>query len=152
MPERLLPLLSSIWNVAVPGPNKLVAEVTVIQSTLLVAVQEQPRRPTTTPRAVPPLAPNDVGVSVGVARQPAPWVTVTDCPAIVRYPIRAASVFRVAVNVTVPFPLPLPPAVTVSHDASVAVAVQAHPAGADTEIDGPVPPAAATAAVVGETL
>ena len=64
-----------------------------------------------------------VGGAGGIA--PAAWLTVTDCPATFRVPLREVPVVLAPMlNVTEPMPEPLAPAVTVIHDV-VVVAVQA---------------------------
>jgi hypothetical protein len=70
-------------------------------------------------------------IVISFGELPSSWVTVKVCPAMVRVPVRAGSVFAATLYVTVPLPVPLEAPVMVIH-ASLLVAVQAHPAGAVT--------------------
>jgi len=81
---------------------------------------------------------------------PVGCVTVTVCPPAVTVALRDAGVeFEGAVSVIVPLPDPLAPLVTVSHVALL-VAVHVQPAPAVT-VTLPVPPAATTLCVAGDS-
>lgn len=78
-------------------------------------------------------------------------VTVTVRPATDKVPVRAlVAVFAAMVNVTVPLAVPLAPVATISHGV-VEVAAQEQPVAALT-VTAPVPAAAATDNVNGDTV
>ena len=100
----------------------------------------------------PPLAPTELltGVSAYV-QGAAAWFTVKVCPPIVNVPCRVCvAAFAVAENDTEPLPLPLVLPVTLNQLGASLAAVHEQPAGAVIAVD-PVPPPAATDALIGES-
>ena len=73
---------------------------------------------------------------------------MTDCPAIVSVPERAAPLFAATAIITVPLPVPLEPDAIEIHE-TLLPAVHAHPAEAVTDTEDPVDPVAATEIVDG---
>jgi hypothetical protein len=145
-------VLAAVEKLTVPLPAPVAPAVTVIQLSLLTAVQLQPVGAVT---AVLPVAPPeatdcDVGEIVSVHVIPA-CVTVNVLPAIVSVPVRDdVELFAAVEKLTVPFPEPVAPEVTVIQPTLLA-AVQLHAAGAVTAVL-PVPPADATLCDVGEIV
>jgi hypothetical protein len=132
VPARPPPLFAATLNVTVPLPLPVLPDVTVIQGTLLVAVQPQPVAPVTViGEPVPPLRPSNwnVGAMVKPHCSTACWRTVILWPATTRTPVRSAPAFALAANVTVPLPLPLTPPVSAIQPASL-FAVHAQPLAA----------------------
>jgi hypothetical protein len=135
----------------VPFPLPLVADVMVIQETLLEAVHAHAAAFAVT--AMLPVPPACVGVvPVGVMEKlqttPA-CVIVKAWSAIVTVAVRpVVSGLAATLYATVPLPFPLPPVIE-THEAAD-VAVQAHPEGIDTETV-PVEGSAATETPVGES-
>lgn len=150
VPVRAASLLAATANVTVPLPLPLVPEAIDIHETLLAAVHAHPVAAVTDTdvAVVPAAAMENVDVLTFGKQDAATWDTVTDCPAMVSVPLRAAPVFANALNVTAPSPEPLEPAVIDNHVAVLA-AVQEQPVCVSTVIGGPVPPAATTDVVNG---
>jgi hypothetical protein len=123
---RSWPSLGAATYVTVPFPKPEAGPMTVIQSSWLTAVHGHDGAVAVTcTESVPPNHVNVWLVGMTWYVQPEPCETVNVCPAMVIVPLRAAPVFKAAVNPTVPFPVPAAPLVTVIH-ASLLTAVQAH--------------------------
>ena len=127
--------------------------VTVIQPSLLTAVQLQPLAAVTVtaPLEAPPRRSADVGEIVALHGAPA-CVTVKVLPAIVSVPVRGVvAVFAATSKVTEPLPFPVAPVARVIHPALL-VAVHAQPVAAVTETAVPVVAAAAMFAAPDEIV
>ena len=127
--------------------------VTVIQPSLLTAVQLQPLAAVTVtaPLEAPPRRSADVGEIVALHGAPA-CITVKVLPAIVSVPVRGVvAVFAATSKVTEPLPFPVAPVARVIHPALL-VAVHAQPVAAVTETEVPVVAAAAMFAVPDEIV
>jgi hypothetical protein len=141
-------VLAAMLYATVPLPLPPVAPVSVIQPTVLDAVHAQPAFVVTEtdPVRAPAVMERLVGEMENV--QPAAWVIVKVCPAIVSEPVRGlVVVFAATEKLTVPGPEPLLPPVIVAH-AALLLADQLHPAATDTPTD-PVVDAAPTDVPVG---
>ncbi len=138
-------------SVTVPLPLPAAPPVIVIQLTPSVAVHAQPAGAVTEKVVGPPDAPIDrlAGEIPNVHAAPA-WSTLTVCPAIVSWLLRAAVALLAATfSVTVPLPIPAaPPAIVIQ--LAFSVAVHAQPVGAVTE-KVTVPPLAPADRVAGAT-
>ena len=136
-------MLGATVKLTEPLPEPVAPAVTVIQGTLLTAVQEQPVVVVTAVDPFAPAAGTDWLEGEIENEHPTPaCVTVNACPAIVNVPLRCDElVLAAALNPTAPLPLPLAPLVTVNHDVLLLTPVHAHPAGAVTFVE-PVPPPA----------
>ena len=148
-PLREGPVLRATVNATVPWPLPLVPDEIVTQGTADDAVQEQPDAVCTTNDPWPPSSSMFALVGERVKAHPCPCVTVTVRPATVSVPVRTGPLIAAALYCTSPSPVPVLPEVTVNHEA-LAEAAQLHPAPAVTAIL-PVPPAAGTDALSGET-
>jgi hypothetical protein len=139
VPVRAGSELAATLNETVPFPLPVAADVTVIQESLVAAVQVQPAAAVTEIGApAPPAAPNDpLEGSIAIV-QPSAWFTVKVLSAIVMTPLRAGPVFAPTENSTEPSPVPLVPDVTVIQGAALA-ADQAQPGAVVTAIAGPAP-------------
>jgi hypothetical protein len=128
----------------VPLPELLEPLVTVMNESLLTAVQAQPAVPVTVIVAVPPASRigRVVALRVNVQATAPAWLTVTVAPATVNVPVRGMPVFAATVAVTVPLPVLFAPPVIVMKLALL-VAVQVQPALAVTGIVIVPPPASA---------
>src|SRR5690349_12499774 len=124
----------------VPLPDPVAPLVTVIQGSLLTAVQLQPVAAVTPLEPVPPAAVKDCVLGEIAGEQvAAACVTVKVAPAIVSVPVRLdATVFAATLKPTVPLPDPVAPLVTVIQEALLA-AVHAQPVATVTPLL-PVPP------------
>lgn len=150
--RELVDVLTSMLKLTVPLPDPLAPPVTVIQLTLLAAVQLQPDPAVTVVLPVPPLdaALCDVDERLKL-HAAAACDTVYVCPAIVSVPVRGlVDVFAAMLKLTAPLPVPLAPPVTVIQPALlVADQPQLEPA---VTVVLPVPPLDATLCDVGEML
>ena len=127
-----------------PLPLPLAPLVTVIQLSLLAAVQAQPAPEVTFVEPVPPAATTDkLFDEIANVHPAAACVTVNVWPATVNVPLRG-DVFGLAdaLKPTLPLPLPVAPLVTVSHPVLLLTPVQAQPAGAVTFVEPVALPAA----------
>ncbi len=146
VPVRVVvPVFATAASVTVPLPLPLVVP-TLIQATLLAAVQEQPAPDVTVIVVVPPAAATLAVVGATVYAQAPSCVTVKVSAAMVSEAVRdAVLVFAATVNVTGAEPLPLTvPRVT---QAAPLNAVQLQPFGAVSPTD-PLPPEASNAWLV----
>jgi hypothetical protein len=156
--------LAETASVTVALPLPLVPDVTVSQATWLVVAQLQPEGAMIATVVLPPAAPIDAppgliayeqvveggGTGAGGATENSAWFTVTDWPATVTVPDRAAPVFAPAVRLTIPLPTPADPDATLSHPVLLEVD-QAQPGAAVTVMLAP-PPVAGIVGVAGLTL
>jgi hypothetical protein len=159
--------LAETASVTVALPLPLVPDVTVSQAAWLVAAQLQPAGAVIATVVLPPAAPIDAppgliayehvvegggtgGTGAGGATEDSAWFTVTDWPATVTVPDRAAPVFTPAARLTIPLPTPADPDATLSHPVLLEVD-QAQP-GAAVTVMLAAPPVAGIVWVAGLTL
>jgi hypothetical protein len=145
--------LAEAENVTGPVPLPLAPAVMVSHEFPLAAVHVHPVGAVTLVDPVPPAAASDaLADDSEYVQGAAACVTVNVCPAIVIVPWRdCVTVFCTAENVIEPLPLPLEPPVTDSHAGALLTAVHEQPASVVIAAD-PVPPAAATEPVNGDTV
>jgi hypothetical protein len=141
VPVRGAPVpFASIAPCTTPSPLPEAPLVTVIQGTLLTAVQAHPVEAVTLIDPLPPAAGAFAEVGVTVNVQPDSWLMVTVRPATVTLPDLAGPVFAATEISVAPGPVPLPPAVTVIQGDGFP-AVQAHSAAVVTSMRAAPPPA-----------
>ena len=124
VPVRWGPCVGATLTFTGPGPLAEVG-VTLIQSTLLAAVQGQACAVATVRVVGPPDAAALCASRSIEYVHPSDCVTLKRCPAIVTDPVRGGPVVGATETVTVAFPRPLEPAVTSIH-AESDDAVQVH--------------------------
>jgi hypothetical protein len=145
VPDLAAPVFLATWKFSVPLPVPEAPELTVIQLSPVVEVQEHdavtPMEPT------PPSAAKRASEGLSVMAQRAPaWLTVNVCPPTVIVPVRLWTCgFGVTVKETTPSPEPLAPPVIWIHGTDGA-AVQLQPLVTFIE---PVPPLAGSDACAG---
>ena len=150
--EVVVPFVAAL-KVTVPLPEPPGLLVTAIQLAPLLAVHVHPAAAVTENDPVPPAAGTAwlTGDTAYEHEGAAAWLIVKVCPPTPMVPLRElVVVFAAALKATLPLPEPLAPLVRVIQLAPL-LAVQVHPDAAVTEND-PVPPAAATAWLAGDTV
>jgi hypothetical protein len=140
-----LVVLGATVKLAEPLPEPDAPAVTVIQVTLLTAVQAQPVVVVTVVDALPPAAGTDwLEGEIANEHGAAAWVTVNVWLAIVIVPVRGlVAVLAAALKLAEPPPVPVAPLVSVSHPGSLLTPSHGQPACVVTVVR-PEPPTAAT--------
>jgi hypothetical protein len=146
--ERAAAVFRPALNCTVPGPLPLAPLVIVNQFAPDAADHEHDPAVVTLTVPVPPAPGIDAFDGEMSYVQPDGWFTVNDLPAMLSVVVRAAPVFKPALNCTVPGPMPLAP---------LAIDTQSAPAAADhgqaavvVTFTEPVPPAPGIDAFEGE--
>jgi hypothetical protein len=125
----------------VPLPVPEAPLVSLIQETVLAAVQVQPDVAVTPTDPGPPSGGADCDVCDSEYEHPFAWLIVTVRPATVAVPARASPPFAAIVSRTSPSPFPPAPDGTLIHG-TLAAAVHRHPPDVSTETVTAPPPAA----------
>ena len=143
-------VLGATVKLTEPVPEPVAPALTVIQVTLLTAVQEQPVVVVTVVDASAPAAGTDwVEGEIENEHPAGSCVTENVCPPTVSVPVRGLVLALAAtLKLTEPLPVPVAPLVTVNHPVSLLTPVHEHPDDA-VIVAEPVPPAATTDWLVG---
>jgi hypothetical protein len=140
-PERAGPVTGATVKLMPPPPLPDVGPVSAIHGDSLAAVHAHPAADSIVAEPVPPCAPNACASGSTAKLQPAPWVTVTSCPATSTLPDRGGPFVPSTTICAAPGPVPVDPCTTVAHGTLLA-AVHGQPAAVDTAtiVDPPPDP------------